>query len=60
MFDLCRSEILIYINDTCIKFPSRITVAHSIPAHSFSINKHKESYILDFTYNLLLTRNLWN
>jgi hypothetical protein len=37
MFDLCRSEIHMYINDICIKFPSRVTVAHSIPPHSFSI-----------------------
>jgi hypothetical protein len=32
VFDLCRSEIHIYINDICIKFPSRVTIAHSIPA----------------------------
>jgi hypothetical protein len=37
--DLYRSEIHIYINDICINFPSRVTVAHSIPAHSFSIKK---------------------
>jgi hypothetical protein len=41
MFDLCFSEIHIYINDICIKFPSRVTVAHSIPAHIFSIKNTK-------------------
>jgi len=40
MFDLCRSEMHTYINDICIKFPSRVTVSHSIPAQSSSIKKH--------------------
>jgi hypothetical protein len=31
IFDLCLSEVHIYINDIYSKFPSRITVAHSIP-----------------------------
>jgi hypothetical protein len=41
VFDLCRSEVHIYINDICIKFLSRVTVAHSIPAQSFSMKNAK-------------------
>jgi hypothetical protein len=46
IFDLCLSEIhiYIYINDICIKFSSRISVAHSIPEHSFSIKNTKMGY----------------
>jgi hypothetical protein len=42
MFYLYLSEIHMYVNDLYIKFLLRITVAHSIPEHSFSI-KNTES-----------------
>ena len=43
IFDSCRSEIHIYINDICIRFPSRVIGMLIIIRHVEKHNKGREA-----------------